>query len=331
MLLTRRTFLATSASLAASRTLHAATEADVIIIGAGLSGLYAARLLSEEGVRVVVLEGRERVGGRIESFRHIEGEPESGGDSILGGYGRMRDMANTLGLKVVDHRARGRLSSPEIAIGGSVIPQHQWADHPLNCMPKDAKGNFPGRKFFEGVVAKNNPLSAFEDWTEPDSQQYDHSVHTFLRRIGWSEETIAQNYEINIGRGTSAHDCSILTWFFRIGWDQVQRDIENVALKVVGGNQSIPEAMAAQLPGDIHLGRAVSSIRQNTTGVEVICEDGSKFHGKRVINSMPLPPLRWIRSVSSASPHCCSASASISLSDVIPANACSSAGRVWLA
>ena len=294
MSFTRRTFLATSAALAAARPLHAKTTADVIVIGAGLSGLYAARLLADEGVNVVVVEGRNRVGGRLESYHHLEGAPEAGGDSILGGYGRVRDLADQLGLTVVDHRPRGRLSSTEIALGGSVIPRDQWPSHPLNHMPADAKASFPGRRFFESVVAASNPLESFEDWADPASQQYDRSVHAFLRDRGWSEQTINLNYNTNIGRGTSAHDCSILTWFFRIGWDKVQTDIENVALKVVGGNQSLPEAMAKAFPGDIHLGKAVAAINQDATGVDVVCEDGTTFRAKRVINSTPLPPLRWV-------------------------------------
>ena len=47
-------------------------DADVIVIGAGMAGLAAARTLAERGVRVVVLEARERVGGRVFS-RVVEG------------------------------------------------------------------------------------------------------------------------------------------------------------------------------------------------------------------------------------------------------------------
>src|SRR5580698_657248 len=49
-----------------------AQDAEVIVIGAGMAGLAAARALAERGVRVTVLEARERVGGRVFS-RQVDG------------------------------------------------------------------------------------------------------------------------------------------------------------------------------------------------------------------------------------------------------------------
>jgi monoamine oxidase len=87
-------------------------RSDVIVIGAGFSGLYAAWLLSREGATVTVLEARRRVGGRIESFRGLPGDPELGGDSILAGYGRLKSAAEAVGVKLVDNEPRRARSRP---------------------------------------------------------------------------------------------------------------------------------------------------------------------------------------------------------------------------
>jgi monoamine oxidase len=58
------------------------TEADFIVIGAGLSGLESARTLEENGLRVTVLEGRQRIGGRLYTLLDLPGQPEVGGNTV---------------------------------------------------------------------------------------------------------------------------------------------------------------------------------------------------------------------------------------------------------
>ena len=71
----------------------------VIVVGAGLSGLAAARTLSKAGAEVVVLEGRDRVGGRTEGMLLDDRTPlELGGQWLGEGHTRMAELVAELGL-----------------------------------------------------------------------------------------------------------------------------------------------------------------------------------------------------------------------------------------
>jgi monoamine oxidase len=60
-------------------------DADAIVLGAGIAGLKAARDLHDAGLRVVVLEARDRVGGRIWTDRGWGGAPvELGAEFVHG-------------------------------------------------------------------------------------------------------------------------------------------------------------------------------------------------------------------------------------------------------
>ena len=75
---------------------------DCVVIGAGLAGLSAAARLVEGGRDVVVVEARERVGGRVENVI-VEGATlEMGGQWISGAHEVMRALVGEFGLELVD-------------------------------------------------------------------------------------------------------------------------------------------------------------------------------------------------------------------------------------
>jgi len=61
--------------------------ADAIVIGAGMAGLTAARELGKQGLSVKVVEGRQRIGGRVHSIRDFCDEPVEGGAEFVHGTG----------------------------------------------------------------------------------------------------------------------------------------------------------------------------------------------------------------------------------------------------
>jgi len=124
--------------------LRAQNKSDVIIIGAGLSGLNAALLLEGEGLNVTVLEGRNRIGGRVQSLRDVPGSPEVGGTAFGPGYARLVDAATTHGVELIDITPIiPYFFARELFLDGQTISREAWSTHPLNPFPEGARESMP--------------------------------------------------------------------------------------------------------------------------------------------------------------------------------------------
>ena len=79
-------------------------KTDVVVVGAGVSGLAAARALRERGVRVEVLEARDRIGGRIFTHRDPRAPApiELGAEFMHGSAPEVMAIVREAGLLAVD-------------------------------------------------------------------------------------------------------------------------------------------------------------------------------------------------------------------------------------
>src|ERR1700761_3733834 len=88
-------------------------EAEVIVIGAGMAGLAAARALAERGVRVTVLEARERVGGRVFT-RHADGATvELGAEFVHGRAPELWALIEETGVETVERSGTVLRAEPD--------------------------------------------------------------------------------------------------------------------------------------------------------------------------------------------------------------------------
>lgn len=276
---------------------RAANRNKVIVVGAGLSGLNAALLLEEQGVDVQVLEGRQRIGGRVLSQRNVPGNPESGGTTVYPGYARVLDACKRFKVDLIDVTPivpffRDR----ELVLDGKLVTPAEWPTHPRNTLPANARNSMPWA-YLNPIIGRSNPLKTTDAWLDPANAKYDVSLRQWLTELGVPDETIELCWNINPGYGTTADDVSAMMIMFSAAFTMSQMRLagRTYGYTAVGGNQSIPEAMAKGLRKPVRLGCNVVGIRSDDQGAEVHCADGTIFKADHVISSLPTSVLRRVR------------------------------------
>jgi monoamine oxidase len=303
MSVTRRQFVATTAATAALAGLGPRLRAagtgdpDVIVIGAGLSGLETALTLEENGLKVRVLEGRKRVGGRMYTLFDLPGQPEVGGNSIANAYGRSIAAAKRNGVEVVDvaQRLMANRSGQALFIGGEHVKVADWAAHPRNPFTGEAR-KLPPWSWGEAMFKQHMPFRDLENWHDAAHAQHDISVHDFLSSKGATDAQIRLGYDTNISYGTTSRDVSLLQQASADHWQAVNRSAAASGGLLIGvfkgGNQNLPIAMARRLKGDVLQGKRVVAIEAGSDSATVVCSDGSRHRAKAVVCSMPFSTLR---------------------------------------
>lgn len=304
MKMSRRTFVAGSAAALASQAMFRSVAyaqgdgtPDVIVLGAGLSGLSTALMLEEQGLRVVVIEGRKRIGGRLYTRRELPGYPEFGGNSAAPGYGRWLAYAHKCNLPLDNIAPRFAKNADQLlVIDGKIVKREDWPNHPRNPFKGAERAIMPwayaGRAF-----AQVNPIHNYPDWIDPKYKALDVSVNEFLLSKGYDQATIDLAWDAVPNYGDTSHDVSTLMIGFIDAWTKAQIAAANIpaSYAVRGGNQQLPEAMAKLLKGPVRLGQRVLAIETSDTGASVTLESGEKVRAKAVVSSLPFSALRTVK------------------------------------
>lgn len=268
-------------------------DVDVIVLGAGLAGLNAALLLEQFGLTVKVLEARQRVGGRLYTLDGVPGRPEAGGNQLAPAYARTVAMAEQLGVALATSATSPLLQPQRMLydIGGQPVAAPAWAASPLNPLPAPLRAMPPDRALLG--LSGASPLVQLSDWREDVSRAQDVSVLARLREQGVDAATQAL-LAANNSYGTSLDQTALLTLnYVQSNLGEI-RKIPGPLQNVKGGNQRLPEAMAAALKGPLLRGQRVVAVNRSARSASVRCADDSVHRARYIVCALPLPAMRGI-------------------------------------
>jgi monoamine oxidase len=274
-------------------------EADVAIVGAGLAGLVAARRIAAAGARPLVLEARERVGGRLLNEEIGDGKVvEAGGQWIGPTQDRIAALAAELGIGTFPTHDQGR-HLVEMA-GRLASYEGQLTDARLGLVRDLARAISPlALADFEQArarldrMARQVPLD--EPWMAPKAASWDSQ--TFATWVRRNTRTAAARslFELATEAVWAAEpgDVSLLHVLFYTrsgsGFDSLvgtgggaQQD------RFHGGSQRLALAMAEQLGAErLRLGVPVRAIEHGEEGVTVHAGPHLVVSARRAIVAIP--------------------------------------------
>ena len=272
---------------------------EVLVIGAGLSGLNAALELHDAGIDVQVIEAADRVGGRILTLDFGHGPVEAGATTYGPTHLRGLALLDRFGLETSVFAEDIRFA---YSVYGELCDEAGWPASPGNRTVGEERDILPSR-IDNYYMQEFLPFEGPEDWLDPKYAEFDVPFADLLRSHGVSEEALRLvNMCINADDIQTVSALSIFRdaakWrevgytdpknFNQYGADQYRPRY------VVEGGQQLPIRMANALSRPVELGKDVRAIDYGPDSVTVTCLDGSTYRARRAVVTVPMVALKTI-------------------------------------
>jgi len=266
---------------------------DVAVLGAGLAGLSAARDLKRSGADVVMLEARDRVGGRVEAATLPDGRTVQAGGEVFGpGHTAYGELVEELGLAVEpSYVADPGEISWGLADGVYVGDDMPWMSE------RERRDEERVQKAFVELAATVDPD---DPWAHPDAAELDAtSLAEWLRGQGALPAVHRRHELASLSLACDGPERTSLLAELRkhaalggAGFYDLERW---ESLKVAEGSGAVPAAMAAELgPETIRFGAEVRRIEVGGGRGRVTLSGGETIAAEAIVCAIPAGPLRAV-------------------------------------
>ncbi|MED5803337.1 flavin monoamine oxidase family protein [Gordonia sp. Z-3] len=258
---------------------------DVVVVGAGLAGLSAARSLVANGRTVAVLEARDRVAGRTFGGALANGVPvELGGQWVGPTQDAVLELIDELGLETFRTYDDGDSLT---VYDGAVV---RYADDTFGLPMESA---VEVGRLWEEITTLAETVLTSAPWETTDADYLDRRTLDEWLRTNTSDTLALRLFRVLVPALFSAEtpELSLLHFLFYV---KSGTSLESLVTttggaqesRVVGGTHRISERMAEDLGDRVRLRTVVRDIRADTDGV-VVGFAGGEIHGKHVIVAVP--------------------------------------------
>ncbi len=249
------------------------SQKSCVVIGAGLAGLAAAFRLKNAGWKVTVIEGRDRIGGRV--FSHSDKETglicELGAEWVGESHERIKSLCSDLGIRLQKHQFEDRLLRD-----GRVYRPGAWSFSP------------------QAKAAFDKMIAGYEKLTQSQKVRIDRiDWWNYLEKIGFNSDDLSlRDLMDSTDFGESIRHVSAFAAMAEYAESSPKNEMD---YKMTGGNSRLVEEFAKRIGAEnIRLDTLVTIVKQ-TRGVVSVTAGDEVIKADAVICTAPIQSLLKIK------------------------------------